>query len=83
MGQISASIGLAILLSGGATSQTVATAPAFEVADVHVRPPGSTPFTNIGVVGPRYEVRTAAMLDLIGTAYGMDSAAVVGGPAAA
>jgi uncharacterized protein (TIGR03435 family) len=80
MRRISARIGLSILLCGTAFGQTAA-APTFEVADVHVSPPGANPFMNIGVVGSRYEIHTATMVDLIGTAYGVDSTAVTGGPA--
>jgi uncharacterized protein (TIGR03435 family) len=80
MRRLSARIGLSILLSGLAFSQT-APAPGFEVADVHASPAGAQPFMNVGVVGSRYEIHTATMVDLIGTAYGVDSTAVTGGPA--
>ncbi len=80
MRRISARIGLSILLCGTAFGQTAAV-PTFDVADVHLSPAGANPFMNIGVVGSRYEIHTATMVDLIGTAYGVDSTAVTGGPA--
>jgi uncharacterized protein (TIGR03435 family) len=36
---------------------------------------------DIGFMGSRYEVRNATMVDLIGNAYGVESDAVIGGPA--
>ncbi len=82
----SASLGIAILLSGAAFGQSAATKPSFDVADVHVSPRGNwakTPanamhggFLNAG----RYELRRATMLDLIRIAYGLDADKVYGGP---
>lgn len=76
----------AVVLSAGAFSQTTPTPPAasqttFEIADVHVSPPARNP----GLRGPMlrrglYEIRSATMLDLIRTAYGIDAERVVGGP---
>jgi uncharacterized protein (TIGR03435 family) len=64
------------------------TKPAFEIADVHVSPPtryrpGTSPY--VVMRGPfvrngRYEIRTATMVDLIRTAWGIDAERVVGGP---
>jgi uncharacterized protein (TIGR03435 family) len=69
--------------------------PEFEVADVHVSPPrpdgrrvgqmdGVTgnwraPWTD-AAVGGRYEVRNATMMELIATAYDIETDAVFGGP---
>ena len=58
-----------------------ATAPRFEVADVHNSPRGATPYMKGGTYrGGRYEVHSAEMLDLIWIAYGVDFEKVVGGP---
>src|SRR5205085_12239677 len=55
--------------------------PTFDVADVHaIR---SSAELNMRVAlrgGGRYELRNATMLDLIRTAYGVDSDNVTGGP---
>jgi uncharacterized protein (TIGR03435 family) len=55
----------------------------FEASDVHVSPKSNSfdrymrgPFVRAG----RYEIRTASMLDLVSTAYGMDPERVYGGP---
>jgi uncharacterized protein (TIGR03435 family) len=57
---------------------------AFEAADVHASHVSPTNF-NIDMKGPfvhagRYEVRTATMVDLISTAYGVDQEKIYGGP---
>ena len=69
------------LLSGAAFSQPT---DRFEAADVHVSPHSDTAF-NLFMRGPqtragRYEIRTATMVDLIGTAYGVGGDKVFGGP---
>jgi len=77
-----AAISLTALLSGAAFSQSTEM-PRFEVADVHVSPHSADPFPYLKgpfVRGGRYEVRTATMLDLIATAYGLDGDKVLGGP---
>ena len=72
---------LAVLLSGAAFAQSAETQPVFEVADVHVSPHGTNQYMRGGVMrGGRYELRTASMLDLVGTAYGVDADKVIGGP---
>jgi uncharacterized protein (TIGR03435 family) len=68
------------LLVGAAFGQT----DRFEVADVHVSPHSDNNF-NLFMRGPqmragRYEIRTATMVDLIATAYGVDGDKVYGGP---
>src|ERR1039457_126821 len=70
------------LLSSAAFGQPAATTPAFEMADVHVTPPGE-PSRDAGFIpGGRFEVRAVTMLELISTAYGVDDdARILGGPA--
>jgi uncharacterized protein (TIGR03435 family) len=53
----------------------------FEFADVHVTPKGSTLWARNGpVLGGRYELRLAKMVDLVRVAYGIDVDHVLGGP---
>ena len=56
--------------------------PQFESADVHVS--AHTPNPNMrgggSIRGGRYEIRTANMVDLIRTAYGVEADKVLGGP---
>ena len=71
---------LPVLACGAAFAQP---GPSFEAADVHVSPPSNS--FNVFLRGPfvragRYEIRTATMLDLVSTAYGMDADRVYGGP---
>ncbi len=57
-------------------------APRFEVADIHTSAHVTNPYMRGGVLrGGRWDVRTASMLELISTAYSMDSEKVQGGPA--
>jgi uncharacterized protein (TIGR03435 family) len=68
------------LLLGAAFGQPAA----FEAADVHPSHVSPSNF-NIDMNGPiahasRYEIRTATMLDLVSTAYGLDEDKVLGGP---
>jgi uncharacterized protein (TIGR03435 family) len=56
----------------------------FEAADVHLSPHSDNNF-NLFMRGPqtragRYEIRTATMVDLVSTAYGVDGDKVYGGP---
>jgi uncharacterized protein (TIGR03435 family) len=61
--------------------QNAAPAPTFEIADVHVSAHVSNPNLRGGVLrAGRYEIRTATMVDLIRTAYGIDADKVLGGP---
>ncbi|HEV3330250.1 MAG TPA: TIGR03435 family protein [Bryobacteraceae bacterium] len=74
---------LVALLSGSVFGQTTDAKPVFEIADVQVSAPSTS--TNVymrgGVIrGGRYEVRTANMVDLISTAFGVDRDKVLGGP---
>jgi len=73
----------AVILAGAAFGQSTPKKTAFEMADVH---PSSrlrdqnalrrAPY----VSGGRYVIRSASMLDLICTAYGLDPEKIHGGP---
>src|ERR1700722_10522877 len=74
-------LALTVLWGGVAFSQASEKPPAFEIADIHT----STPLSNPTMKGPflssgRFEIRSANMVDLIRTAYGVDANKVVGGP---
>jgi len=58
-----------------------APAPTFEAADAHVSAPVRYPFFERIAAGDRYLLNDATMLDLIATAYGVDTVNVQGGPA--
>ncbi len=69
------------VLAGAAFGQST---DRFEAADVHVSPHSDNNF-NLFMRGPqtragRYEIKTATMVDLISTAYGVDGDKVYGGP---
>ncbi len=67
---------------GQTVPQSVDTGRADAVAraDVHLRPPGAILAMRRGFANGRYELRNATMLDLIATAWGVDSGKVAGGP---
>ncbi len=71
-----------LLLAVPLMAQSPAPAATFEVADVRVAAPNPAPNGMHGGIlrGNRYEIRNATMLDLIRTAYSVDSEEVVGGP---
>jgi uncharacterized protein (TIGR03435 family) len=77
-------IGVVVLSSSAALGQSAGPAPAFDVADVHLRPHSNNPqpFMSGGVLrGGRYDLRDATMLDLIAAAYNVtDTDTIVGGP---
>ena len=53
----------------------------FEIADVHVAPHVLRPFMDgPNLIGDRYTIHQASMLDLIGAAYNLDAGNVQGGP---
>jgi uncharacterized protein (TIGR03435 family) len=54
--------------------------PTFEVADVHVSPPG-TRGEDGGFFGSRVELHGSTMLELVSYAYGVETDNVMGGPA--
>jgi uncharacterized protein (TIGR03435 family) len=56
-------------------------AQTFAVSDVRVSPPGRANYMRVGFLNGRYELKNATMLDLIQTAWGVESEAVYGGPA--
>ena len=73
-----------VLVSGAAFAQPAETAAEFEISDVHASPHSSSPqsqFMRVGFYrGGRYEIRSATMVDLVGTAYSVDPDKVMGGP---
>ena len=72
----------ALLLAVPLIAQSPAPAATFEVADVRAAAPNPAPNGMHGGIlrGNRYEIRNATMLDLVRTAYGVDSEEIVGGP---
>ncbi len=73
-------VGVAVLFSEGAFSQTTESAPQFDTADIHVSAPITVLAMRSGFSRGRYEIRIATMVDLIRTAWGVDAGNVVGGP---
>src|SRR5262245_31121472 len=73
---------LVLLWSIAAFAQSPQNAPTFEAAEIRLSPSTTIPFMTGGVLrGGRYELRTATMVDLIKTAYGVgEDNQVVGGP---
>jgi uncharacterized protein (TIGR03435 family) len=75
---------LLALASFLAPAQPADSGARFGVADIHTSPRSSSPqsqFMRVGFYrGGRYEIRSANMVDLIGTAYGVDPDKVLGGP---
>src|SRR5580658_9555064 len=83
MTRMFAFMGFAALLPAAALSQSTGSQPAFEVADIRVSADTANPFPYMKgpfIRGGLYELRTATMVDLIATAYGVDADKVVGGP---
>lgn len=81
-----ARIAFAALLSGAAWCQSAATKPSFDIADVHVSPRTDWVKNNSHalqggfLIGDRYELHRATMLDLIRIAYNVDADKIFGGP---
>jgi uncharacterized protein (TIGR03435 family) len=76
-----AGISFLALLSGAAFGQSAETPPVFEIADVHASAHSTRTYMTGGVLrGGRYDLRNATMVDLIATAYGVESDKVLGGP---
>jgi hypothetical protein len=81
-------VGVAFALLAAAVPQLLfaqepSTIPAFEAAEVHVRARSSNPnpFMTGGVLrNGRYDLRNATMVDLIATAYNLNTEVVLGGP---
>jgi uncharacterized protein (TIGR03435 family) len=77
MRRILSCLALLALLSHNAFGQS----PAFDVADVHISAKTTYAGMSGGALrGGRYELRHASMVELIGTAYGIDTEKVLGGP---
>ena len=75
MRTVRGSLTIAALLSAGVLAQTRAPQPAFDAAEIHVRPHSADPnpyMTGGALRGGRYDLRNGTMLDLITMAYGMD-----------
>jgi uncharacterized protein (TIGR03435 family) len=76
-----AGIILLAILSGPVRAQSADNPPAFEAADVRVSPHRMFPFFQGGfLLGDRYVLRQATMVNLIATAYGVDASNEQGGP---
>jgi len=72
--RVCAAIGAVVLVSGALFAQASDPPPAFDTADVRSSPHTTFPFMQGGVLrGDRYVVKNATMVDLISTAYGVDS----------
>jgi len=70
---------LVLLIPGLALAQS--STSTFVAADVHTSPKVNQPFVRAtGLVGTRYTMRGATMVDLIAAAYGVDASNVQGGP---
>jgi uncharacterized protein (TIGR03435 family) len=70
-----------IAMSGLAFAQTADKPPAFDLADVHPSAHVMNPYMRGGVLrGGRYNIRTANMVDLVSSAYGVERDKVLGGP---
>jgi len=76
-----AALALSALLSLPSIAQTPAPSKSFVLADIHSSPFTADPFMHgNSIMGDRYFLTQATMLDLIATAYGVDAANVHGGP---
>jgi len=76
-------VAMSLLLAGsaGAQSPPPKALPKFQAADVHPAPYRSFPFANGGVLrGDRYVWHQATIVDLVASAYGVNSEMVQGGP---
>src|SRR5665213_247541 len=82
-------IGCLAMANRSAAQQRSEDRPVFEAADIHASAKAAgirLPFINSEMRGGylragRYELRNATMPDLIGTAWGVDTDKVIGGPA--
>jgi uncharacterized protein (TIGR03435 family) len=82
MNRVVTYVAIAVLLSCTVFAQSPEPRPSFDIADVHVSARTTNPSMRGGFIrGGRYELRTATMVDLIRTAYGVEANNVVGGPA--
>src|SRR3954454_15768274 len=74
-----------LTVSTGSLSAQPAEEPTrFEAADIHVSPKTTSPMNGFTRTGPvragRYEIKSAAMVDLVRIAYGFDADKILGGP---
>ena len=77
-----AGLSFVALLTGAALAQSPNSQPSFDIADIHASARSANPFFSGAFLrGGRYELRKATMVDLITTAYSVDAAKVLGGPA--
>jgi len=77
-----AGLSFVALLTGAALAQSPNSQPSFDIADIHASARSANPFFSGAFLrGSRYELRKATMVDLITTAYSVDAAKVLGGPA--
>jgi hypothetical protein len=63
-----------------AFSQTAGTKPAFDLAAVYAHAGGRYPAMRASLRAGRFEVKTATLVDLIASAYGVPRDQVLGGP---
>lgn len=76
-----AHLSVVAFLSAAAFCQAPSAPPAFDLVDVHASPHMMNPYLRGGVIrGGKFEIRTATMVDLITTAYGVEADFVLGGP---
>jgi uncharacterized protein (TIGR03435 family) len=68
------------ILALASFSCALAGAQTFALADVHVSPPSKGNNVRGGFLAGRYELKNATMMDLIQTAWGVESDVVFGGP---
>src|SRR6185295_3351111 len=81
MTRVWACASIVVFLGGAVCGLGADAPPAFDVPDVHGSAHVTNPYVRGGVLrGGRYDVRTASMVDLIRTAYGVDGDKVQGGP---
>ncbi len=81
MVRTAACIALLVIFTSFALGQSADKSLKFESADVHSSPPSQFAQMAGGVLrAGRYEIRSASMVDLIRTAYGVEAEKVVGGP---
>jgi uncharacterized protein (TIGR03435 family) len=69
-----------ILVCGGAFAQPSSAPLRFEIADVHVSAEAAARMRSSLSRGGQYELRSATMLDLIRTGYGVEQDRILGGP---
>src|SRR5215472_15352013 len=72
--------GTLTLVAGAVLAQS-ASAPKFDIADVHVSPKATNQFMRANPArNGRYEIKNATLLDLVRAAYGFNPDTIIGGP---